>query len=92
MAPSALIARSAALLARDGEKPTSTFLKSGVPGIIVGVYVLIHLESSIEGVCVPETNVYSVVFFAICICGYLLYRNRRRDAREAKAAQTWNED
>lgn len=46
MAPSAsIISRSTlGLLARDGEKPTSTFLKSGVPGIIVGVYVLLtHL-------------------------------------------------
>lgn len=48
MAPSAsIISRSTlGLLARDGEKPTSTFLKSGVPGIIIGVYVLLTSVSA----------------------------------------------
>ena len=92
MAPSAsVISRSTlALLARDGEKPTSTFLKSGVPGIIVGVYVLTHVR--IESMPLMLIKFPRVVFIALCICAFLLYRNRRRDAREAKAAQTWNED
>ncbi|KAH8426601.1 uncharacterized protein LDX57_004336 [Aspergillus melleus] len=61
------------LLARDCsgddcEKPTSTFLKSGVPGIIIGVLVLA----------------------AAGVCCYFLWRNKKRDALEAKAAREWN--
>ncbi|RHZ51855.1 hypothetical protein CDV55_101939 [Aspergillus turcosus] len=52
------------------EKPVSAFLTTGVPGIIVGVLVLI----------------------AICVCCYLLYRNKKRDAREAEEARRWNLD
>ncbi|KAF4254056.1 hypothetical protein KXW98_007820 [Aspergillus fumigatus] len=54
----------------DCEKPVSDFLKTGVPGIIVGILVLI----------------------AICVCCYLLYRNKKRDAREAEDARRWNLD
>ncbi|GFF84703.1 hypothetical protein IFM53868_04234 [Aspergillus udagawae] len=52
------------------EKPVSDFLKTGVPGIIVGILVLI----------------------AVCVCCYLLYRNKKRDAREAEEARGWNLD
>ncbi|KAF4240587.1 hypothetical protein CNMCM6457_007165 [Aspergillus fumigatiaffinis] len=52
------------------EKPVSDFLKTGVPGIIVGILVLI----------------------AICVCCYLLYRNKKQDAREAEDARRWNLD
>ncbi|OGM45351.1 hypothetical protein ABOM_005556 [Aspergillus bombycis] len=51
------------------EKPVSNFIKSGVPGIIVGVLFLI----------------------AVGVCCYFLYRNKKRDAIEAKAAQKWND-
>ncbi|KAF9885350.1 hypothetical protein FE257_012967 [Aspergillus nanangensis] len=50
------------------EKPVSNFLKSGVPGIVVGV----------------------LVFIAICVCSYFLYRNKKRDAQEARADRAWN--
>ncbi|KAI9927553.1 hypothetical protein ASPWEDRAFT_44886 [Aspergillus wentii DTO 134E9] len=56
------------LRVRDDEKPTSTFMKSGVPGIIIGVIVLI----------------------AICVCTFFLWRNRRRDTREARVGREWN--
>ncbi|KAF7159614.1 hypothetical protein CNMCM5623_004994 [Aspergillus felis] len=52
------------------EKPVSDFLKTGVPGIIVGILVLI----------------------AVCVCCYLLWRNKKRDAREAEEARGWNLD
>ncbi|KAE8155121.1 hypothetical protein BDV25DRAFT_146594 [Aspergillus avenaceus] len=52
------------------EKPTSTFLKSGVPAIICGVLFLA----------------------AVSVCCFFLYRNKKRDAEEAKAAQKWNDD
>ena len=32
-----------------------------------------------------------VVFIALVICCFFLYRNRRRDAREAKSARDWND-
>ena len=32
-----------------------------------------------------------VVFIALVICCFFLYRNRRRDAKEAKAARDWND-
>ncbi|KAL5363304.1 hypothetical protein BJX96DRAFT_177947 [Aspergillus floccosus] len=51
------------------EKPVSNFLKSGVPGIVVGV----------------------LVFIAISVCCYFLYRNKKRDAREARADRVWND-
>ncbi|PYH55784.1 uncharacterized protein BO96DRAFT_457180 [Aspergillus niger CBS 101883] len=47
----------------SGEKPVSNFLKSGVPGIIVGIFFLI----------------------AVSVCCYFLYRNKKRDAKEAAA-------
>lgn len=32
-----------------------------------------------------------VVFIALVICCFFLYRNRKRDAREAKSARDWND-
>ncbi|OJJ82217.1 uncharacterized protein ASPGLDRAFT_49623 [Aspergillus glaucus CBS 516.65] len=41
---------------------------------------------------VPGIIIGVVVFIALCICCFFLYRNRRRDTREAKSAQTWNDE
>ncbi|BCR98256.1 uncharacterized protein AKAW2_31575S [Aspergillus luchuensis] len=53
----------------SGEKPVSNFLKSGVPGIIVGIFFLI----------------------AVSVCCYFLWRNKKRDAKEAAAVRDWND-
>ncbi|KAE8353168.1 hypothetical protein BDV28DRAFT_133591 [Aspergillus coremiiformis] len=40
---------------------------------------------------IPAIIVAILFLSALSVCCYLLYRNKKRDAEEAKAAQKWND-